>query len=218
MIFAFVAMGVSGFLPPISPAWDAEQTVDHYRSHEKGIQVGAILLIIGGMFYLALTAIISTQMQRIPNLPLAVSTLQQISGTAGACIAFMLPGVVLAVASYRLDRHVEITQAFNDLFWFLLLITWPPLLSQGWAFAYAIITDPQPKPLFPKSMAILNIVAPIIYMPSSAMHCVKTGPLAWNGAITFWVALGALAAQLTADSIGLARAVSTAVNAPILNR
>lgn len=217
--FAALALAASGFLPPISPAWDAERTVRHYRSHEKGIQVGAMLLFVAGIPYLAMTAIISEQMQRIPGLPPVVATLQQIAGAAGACITFMLPGIILAVASYRLDRHVEITQALNNLFWFMLLISWPPAFAQAWVFAYAIIIDSRPNPLSPKSMAILNIVLSILYTLSSAMHCVKTGPLAWNGALTFWVPLIAFAVQVIADFITLARAVSTepVLSAPTLN-
>lgn len=94
----FVGFAASGFLPPISPSWDAERTVKHYRDHEHGIQAGSALLVISGMFYLPLTAGISAQMRRIPNLHYAVSALQLASGAAGI-FTFMMPGMILAVAT-----------------------------------------------------------------------------------------------------------------------
>ncbi|POR39541.1 Uncharacterized protein TPAR_00261 [Tolypocladium paradoxum] len=116
IIFLLIAFAASGFLPPIPPTWDAERTVEHYRDHEKGIRAGAVIMIMSGMFYLPLTAVISAQMRRIPNLPYAVSALQLAAGAAGI-FAFVIPGSILATTTYRLDRPVEITQALNDLFW-----------------------------------------------------------------------------------------------------
>lgn len=58
-LFGFVA---SGFIPPIKPYWTPEQTAHHFQTHEKGIQTGAALMLISGMFYLPLTAVISAQM------------------------------------------------------------------------------------------------------------------------------------------------------------
>ncbi|KAH6871217.1 membrane protein [Thelonectria olida] len=185
-LLGFVA---SGFLPPTKPSWSAERTVQHYRDHEKGIQGGSALLVISGMFYLPLTAAISAQMRRIPNLHYVVSTLQLASGAAGI-FTFMMPGMILAVANYSLDRPVEITKALNELFWITALMPWPTFMAQNFAFAYAIIIDSRPTPLFPKPIALLNIVVPVLFVPGIAIHCVKTGPLAWNGGWTFWLAGG----------------------------
>ncbi|EXJ89976.1 hypothetical protein A1O3_03043 [Capronia epimyces CBS 606.96] len=205
-IFFLVSFAASGFLPPVKPYWDAERLVKHYRDHEHGIQAGAALLVLSGMFYLPLTAAISAQMRRIPNLHYVVSALQLASGAAGI-FTIILPGVILAVTNYRLDRPVEITQALNDLFWITAFLPWPTFMIQNFAFAYAIIIDSRPRPLFPKSIAILNIVVPILYVPSIAMHCVKTGPLAWNGGTTFWMEGVIFCGQLIIDSVCLMRAV-----------
>ncbi|KAM4066543.1 putative integral membrane protein [Hirsutella rhossiliensis] len=207
LVLALVAFIVSGFLPPISPLLDAEQTARHYRNHEKGIQAGAALIVVSGMFYILLTVAISAQMQCIPNLHYAVSALQLALGTAGG-FAFLLPGLMLAVANYRLDRPVEITQTLNDMFWITFLLPWPTFMAQSFTIAYAIIIDSRPKPLFPKPTAILNIVAPFIYVLAAAVHCVKTGPMAWNGAVAFWIPLVAFGCQVVIDSICLIRALS----------
>ncbi|KIM93375.1 hypothetical protein OIDMADRAFT_138039 [Oidiodendron maius Zn] len=206
--FNIGALAASGFLPPLPPSWDAEQTAKHYRDHEKGIQGGASLMVFSGMFYLLFTAVISAQMRRISNPHHAVSALQLASGAAGSLV-FIMSGMVLAVTSYRLDRPVEITQALNDLFWVTYCMPWPAFIVQNFAFAYAIIIDRRSKPLFPKSIAVLNIIAPTLYIPAAALHCFKTGPLAWNGSVTFWIPASGWCVQAIVDCFCLVQAVST---------
>jgi hypothetical protein len=145
-------------------------------------------------------------MRRIPNLHYVVSAVQLASGAAGI-FTFMIPAMILATAAYRLDRPAEITQALNELFWITALMPWPTFMAQNFAFAYAIMIDQREKPLFPKWIAILNISVPIIFVPGIAIHTTTTGPLAWNGAWSFWLAGLTFCLQLIVDSFCLVRAV-----------
>ncbi|PFH62198.1 hypothetical protein XA68_14605 [Ophiocordyceps unilateralis] len=204
---AVAALIASDFFPPIPPSWDAEQTVRHYRSHEKGIQAGSVLFIMAGVLYPGLAAVISAQMRRIPGRHDAAIILQMGCGTITAYGGFILTGIVLAVANYRLDRPAEITQALNDLFWFLFMLIVPIYNLQSLTLAWVILQDTRPTPLFPRAIAYLNIVASILTMPTLGLHCVKFGPLAWNGAVTFWVAVFAYGIPIIVEVICLSRAV-----------
>ncbi|PHH61029.1 hypothetical protein CDD81_851 [Ophiocordyceps australis] len=206
LIFFFTGLLAARFIPPISPAWTAQQTVAHFRHHEKGIQAGAALIILCSMFYLPFTAAISSQMRRIPNIPPAVCSLQLAAGSA-AVFTLMLPGIFLAAAIYRLDRPPEITQALSDLCWLMIPLPWPVFMVQDYAFAYAILSDPSPKPLFPKKIAMMNLVAPAIFVPAITAHCFKTGPLAWNGGVNFWLVNLTGGVQIIIDSLCLLRAI-----------
>lgn len=201
-LLGFVA---SGFLPPVRPWWDAERTVQHYRDHETGIQAGTAMLLISGGAYLPLTAGISAQMRRIPGIHYSVIAVQLAAGAAGI-FTFMLPGMFLGVTNFRLDRPIEITQALNDMFWITALMPWPTFIVQNYAFAYAIIVDSRPKSLFPKSVAIMNIIVPIFFTFATGVHTVKTGPFAWNGGLTFWTVGSTFLIQLVVESACLARA------------
>jgi hypothetical protein len=203
-LFGFVACG---YVPPTKPYWSAEETVQHFVANESRIQGGVALLLLSGMFYLPLTAAISGQMRRVPNLHYSVSALQLSSGAAGI-FTFMLPPMILGVANYRLERDPQITQALSDMFWITALMPWPTFMTQNFAFAYAVIIDSRPKPLFPKYIAIVNIIAPILFVPAIGMHCVKIGPLAWNGGLTFWMAGSLFCTQLVVESYCLAMAIS----------
>lgn len=201
--FGFIC---SGFIPPTKPWWTAEQTVHFFKEHKHRIEGGSALLVVSGMFYLPLTAAISAQMRRIPNLHYAISITQLSSGAAGI-FTFIMPGIILAVANFDLDRPAAITKAIVELFWICALMPWPTFMVQNFAFAFAVLIDSRPKPLFPKYIATVNIISPILFVPASAMHCTKTGPVAWNGALTFWVPGIVFCVQLIVDSLCLVVAI-----------
>ncbi|QLI70017.1 uncharacterized protein G6M90_00g066490 [Metarhizium brunneum] len=161
------------------------------------------------MFYLPMTAAISDQIRQITGIYDAVRNIQLAAGAAGA-FAIVMPGVTLAVASYRLDRPIETTQLLNDLFWMLLLIPWPIFMAQSFSLAYAILVDSRAKPPFPKPIALVNILVPITYIPSIAVHCVKTGPVAWNGVVSFWIPIISFGIQVMVDCTCLMRAAAAA--------
>jgi hypothetical protein len=185
--------------------WTAEEVLQHYYRHHYGIQAGAILLILCGVFFLPLTAGIFAQMRHIPKVPTAVPALQLAAG-AGGLFTFMMPGIILAATNFRLDRPIDITQALNDLFWLSAMMPWQLLILQSLTVAYAIIIDIRRTPLYPKSMAYINIIASITYILPVAVHCFATGPMAWHGIIGFWIPSVAFILQILADSLCLARA------------
>ncbi|KAF2493805.1 integral membrane protein [Lophium mytilinum] len=195
-LLGFVA---ADFISPIKPWWDAKHTANHYQEHTTRVRAGAAILIISGMIYLPFSAAISNQMRRLPNLHYMVHQLQLASAAAGVW-TFILPGIILAATSYRPDRPVEITQAMNDFFWLCALMPFPTFMVQNFAFAYAIIVDPRKKPLFPKELAIINILVPILFTPAVGMHCTYTGPVAYNGAMGFWLPGTIFCLQLVVDA------------------
>lgn len=74
-----------------------------------------------------------------------------------------------------------------SLQWLVAFMPWPTFMVQNFAFAYSIIFDTRKNPLFPKELAIVNVLMPILFALATAMHTVYSGPFAWNGAITFYL-------------------------------
>lgn len=201
VLLFFLGLVAAGFVPPpIKPTWTAEETAAFYRDHTIGMQAGAGLLLISGMFYLPLSAAISYQMSTIPGLPSLIHRLQLASAAAGI-FTFLFPAIALAVLGYRLDRPVEITQALSDLFWISTFIAWPTFMVQNFAYAFAILWDRSEKPVFPKWLAALNFAVPFLYTPVTGLHCVYGGPLAWDGAWTFWLVGLVFGVELVIDSV-----------------
>lgn len=205
LVLFFIPFATSGWLPPMKPYLGAEQVAAHYRKHEAGTKAGVCLMALSSAFYAVYTAAISTQMKRIPRITHLLLSIQLCAG-AFACLTFLLPSMTFAVTTFRLDRPPEITQALNDLSWIYLVAPWQPFLPQNFAFAYAIFLDDRPNPLFPYWLGWVNIIATILFMPASGLHMVRTGPMAWNGAVSFWLAGASFAIQYILNTIYLWRA------------
>ncbi|KAF2176490.1 hypothetical protein K469DRAFT_607176, partial [Zopfia rhizophila CBS 207.26] len=141
-----------------------------------------------------------------PNLHPIVPAIQLSSAAAGVW-TLSGPGVILAALVFRLERAPEITQAFTDFFWITTFAPWPTFMTQGFAWAYAVLSDPRPNPSIPKIFALVNIIVPIAFTPAIAMHVPKTGPVAWNGALSYWIPGAAFVLQLLIDSFCLANVV-----------
>ncbi|KAH6967712.1 integral membrane protein [Ilyonectria sp. MPI-CAGE-AT-0026] len=205
VIFFVISFAIADFIPPPPPSWGAEKVAKFYQDHTTRIHAGAAINMIAGGFYLPFSTAISYQIRRVPNIPYIIHQVQLASASAGIW-TFMLPGIVLAIASYRPDRPIEITHALNDFFWLVAFMPWPTFMVQNFAFAYAIIVDTRKKPLFPKELAIINILMPIIFSLATGMHTVYSGPFAWNGVITFYFIGFTFLVQVCADSVFLALA------------
>jgi len=187
IVFFFIMLPGSGFLPPIRPSLSPDQVVHHYQRHETGLKGGIALMTFVGFFYPVYTAAISGQLSRIPGVPRTVIFTQLIGGTLGG-LFLTIPAYFFAATMYRLERPPEITQALNDLSWIFFAMPFPSLLAQDLAFSYAILLDQRPQPLFPHWLAWVTSGFTLTFWPALGVHCVKSGAVAWNGGLAFWVA------------------------------
>lgn len=186
LLFLFLGFPGGNFLPPLHPDYTPAQTVRHYIRFESGVKAMAALMQFVGFFYPIYAATISGQISRIPGVSKAVVYSQLIGGTLGGLL-LCLPGYFFATTVFRLDRPAEITQALSDLSWLLFAMPFPSLIAQDLAFSVAVLRDRRPNPLFPRWFAYTSTGATLAFWPSIACHLHKTGPVAWNGALAFWV-------------------------------
>jgi len=202
-LLGFVA---ADFVGPVRPWWTAEQTAHHYQTHKTGVRAGAALIVLSGLFYMPFSACVSSQMRRIPRLHYIVQQLQLGAAAAGV-FTFILPGIILATTSYRPWRSVEATQTLNDFFWICTLMPWPTFMVQSYCLSYAILIDKRPKSLFPRELALYNLIIPCLWTPAVGIHCTKYGSVAYDGALTFWVLGISFCTQLFVESIFLILAI-----------
>jgi hypothetical protein len=202
----FAAFALAGFIPPLKPHSSAEEIAQHYQDHTTGIRIGGVVMLISGMFYAAFTAVISAQMRRIPGIhPAAVYT--QLAAGAFACLTFLVPAMLLEWVAFRPDRAAVDTQAYNDLFWIMLVMPWPPFMMQNYTFAYAIFTDRRERPLFPRWLAYLNIWAVLVFTPAVLLPFFKSGPFSWAGIFVMWIPACVFILQFVANTTMLLRAI-----------
>ena len=191
----FLFLPASLLLPPISPSATAEATVNHYRKNVNGLKGGIALMLLSVMFWPMFCAGINRQLARIPGIDPTVLWVQFGSGCIGG-VAIMLSALLFASTIYRLDRDPAMTQLLSDTAWLFTIMPFPPFVAQELAISYAILSDHRPVPLFPHWLAWANTALSFTYYPALGAHCVHHGPIAWNGALAFWLPSAGFLIQL----------------------
>lgn len=108
----------------------------------------------------------------------------------GCCFTALLTSMssyFTAVTVFRLDRSPELIQLMNDLVWISQIMNVQGIIIQEIAFSYGVLQDTSPNPLYPHWLAYVMGASMIFSFPPMALHCAKTGVLAWDGAISFWI-------------------------------
>lgn len=184
-LWIIALLAFAHFLPPHQPSWGPEQIARIYDGNATGIRIGMIILLIGGVLYQPWVAVIAVQMKRIEG-PQSVLTYVQLGLGTLFVLLFMMAAIFWQTAAYRPLEDMIFTQRMNDLGWFMFLISVPVLTVQGLALSLVIFQDTEGV-LFPRWFAWFNIWAQVIFLPGTVIPLFKSGPLAWNGIIAFWI-------------------------------
>lgn len=176
---------LADFLPPHHPT-SGPGTIAHlYASNLTGIRAGMVLLLIGGVLYQPWVAAITVQMKRIEGEQSPLTYVQFGLGTLFVLL-FVLAAIFWQTAAFRPLEDPVLTQRFNDLGWLMFLISVPIITIQGLALSLVVFQD-KDEVLFPRWFGWFNIWAQIIFLPGTVIPFFKTGPLAWNGILAFWI-------------------------------
>jgi len=208
VLLFFGGFVAAGFLPPLSPSMSAAQVAAHYQAHTAGIRLGAGLIFLASGFYAWFTAAISGQMRRIPGVDPTVIYAQLAAG-AFACLTFLVPALMFAITAFRPDRSPDATLLLNDMSWIIVVMPWIPFMAQYFAFAFAILSDPRPRPLFPRWLAYFNMWAEVMFTPAIILPFFKSGPFAWNGLLVFWIPAVVFGVQFIVNTIWLLKAINS---------
>jgi hypothetical protein len=171
-------------VPPPSPANTPQQTLHWVHDNQTSILIGAALVTFFWSFWVTWAAPIILYIRRMERVPLL--TFASLANVGGGAAVITTIAVAWTVMAFRAENPL-IVQAFNDLGFFLFLYTWPPFGILMVIFAIAIFRDANPEPTFPRWVAYYNVYAAIGMAPASFMGLFKTGPLAYNGILAFWV-------------------------------
>jgi hypothetical protein len=187
VVVFFPGLVLSGFFPPIPPSHTAAQVANQYAQHHNAIRAGCVIMMAAAGLTIPFTAVVSTQMARIEGRWTPLCFAQLAAGTVGV-VAILVPVMIFMAASYRPERDPQLTQALNDLGWIPFIINWPPAVVQVISTAVAIFSDRRGDPVFPRWVGYFLIWAAVAFLPASLLLFVKSGPFAWNGLLSFWLA------------------------------
>ena len=195
------------FAPPLSPTLSPEEVAAFFRDYNTGI-LGVVILcnLIAGSL-VPLFAVTAVQISRTATSS-SVFTYAYIICVGVGTTAFILADYCWGVAAFRPDRDPQLISLLNDMAWFFFIAPVGAIVVQNLCLAMSIYLDDQPEPIFPRWVAHFNIGISVLLIPSAFSILFKTGPLAWNGGVSFTLRIAVLAIYLVVMFLVLVRVVS----------
>lgn len=205
VLFVIGLWFVAGLVPPPSPAESAEQIAAMYRAHSGGLRVGLAVVMMAAALTVPFAAAIAAQMRRIEGERGLLASVQYAMGVAGVFV-IILPAMIMQAAAFRPDRDPAIIQALNDLAWLMFLGIISLFMVQCGAIAICVLQGRE-QSVFPRWVGYFNVWAALLVLPALLMYFFKTGPVAWNGVLVFWVGFTVLGLWFAAMSVALRNAI-----------
>jgi hypothetical protein len=188
LLIAFVLF--PGFFPPMSPEMTAQQVAAFYSRNETMIRVSMVIFNFCGIMLMPMFMVIVYQMKRMAT-PSQVLAYCYLSAAVSGATLFAIADLFWLVAAFRPERDPQLIMLLNDLAWITFTAPVGMIIAQNVCLALAVYLDAQPQPVFPRWVAPFSIVTALAMAPAACAAIVRSGPLAWNGAVSFWLRIGA---------------------------
>src|SRR6478609_6277822 len=190
LLVAFLAF--PGFFPPMSPELSADQVAAFYAENRGMIWFSMITFNICGIMLLPFFMVIVVQMKRMATQSHVLAYCYLTAAVSGATL-FALSNIFYLAAAFRPGRGPELVMLLNDMAWMLLVAPVGAAVAMNLLLGAAIHFDRGPNPVFPRWVGFFAVAMALAMAPAVCAAIVQTGPLAWNGAISFWLRNGAFA-------------------------
>ncbi|WP_025737976.1 hypothetical protein [Mycobacterium genavense] len=197
-----------GFNPSMSPSMSAERVAAFYRdpAHIPQIRYSMIVFNWFGVCLVPILALIVLQVRRMAHrTPIFAYTM--LGCVAGGPTLFLVANVCWLLAAFRSERSPELAQLLNDFGWMTFTILVPFLIGQSVILAVAIYFDDQPRPVFPSWVAHFNLLVAVALVLAAFVGVSLTGPLAWDGFLSFWVKNVAIAVWIVVMGVVLGQVI-----------
>lgn len=206
-LFALAYLLFPVFSPPLSPTLSPEEVAAFFRDYNTGI-LGVVILcnLIAGSL-VPLFAVTAVQMSRTATSS-SVFTYAYIICVGVGTTAFILADYCWGVAAFRPDRDPQLISLLNDMAWFFFIAPVGSIVVQNLCLAASIYLDTRPDPIFPRWVAHFNIACAVLLIPGAFSVLFKTGPLAWDGSVSFTLRVWVLGTYLVVMFLVLLRVVN----------
>lgn len=195
-----------GFVHPMSPTMSAQAVADFYRANLSRIRSSMILFNWFCVGLIPMLMLIVMQIRRMAHRTPILSYCM-LGCTAGGPTLFLIANLFWLIAAFRPERDPALTQLLNDLAWVTFTAGVPFLIAQSVVLALAIYLDRQARPVFSPWVAHFNLVVAAALAPAAFAGLALSGPVAWNGLLSFWLKNSAIAVWIVVMAIVLGRAI-----------
>jgi hypothetical protein len=195
-----------GFLHPMSPTMSAVAVADFYREETARIRYSMILFNWFGVGLIPTVILLAMQVRRMAHRT-PILSYSLIACAGGPPCLFLIANMFWLLGSFRPERSPELTQLLNDLAWVTFTVLVPYLIAQCLLLALAIYWDRQEQPVFKMWVAHFNIFVAVALAPAAFTALTFSGPLAWDGLVSFWVKNIAIAAWIVVMGVVLGQTI-----------
>ncbi len=197
-----------GFVPPMSPTLSAEQVAAFYRDPENLPRIRYSMIVFNwfAVGLIPILALIALQIRRMAHRTPIFSYAMIACAAAGPTI-FLMANLFWLLAAFRPERDPQLTLLLNDLAWVTFSSQVGFLIAQSVILALAIYLDRHERPVFRRWVAHFNLVVAALLAPAAFVGAALTGPIAWDGLLTFWVRNVAIGAWIVVMAVVLGRAI-----------
>lgn len=194
-LFALAYLLFPVFSPPLSPALTPEQVAAFFAQNVTGILGVAILCNLIACSLVPLFAVTAVQISRTATSS-SVFTYAYLLCVGVGLTAFILADYCWAMAAFRPERDPQLISLLNDMAWFFFIAPVGTIIVQNICLALSIYLDARPEPIFPRWVAHFNVAAAVLLVPTAFSLLHKSGPLAFDGAVSFTLRLSVFAVYL----------------------
>jgi hypothetical protein len=195
-----------GFLHPMSPTLSADAVAEFYRDETARIRYSMILFNWFGVGLIPTVILLAMQVRRMAHRT-PILSYSLIACAGGPPCLFLIANMFWLLGAFRPERAPELTQLLNDLAWVTFTVLVPYLIAQCLLLALAIYWDRQEQPVFKMWVAHFNLLIAVALGPAAFTALAVTGPLAWDGLLSFWVKNIAIAAWIVVMGVVLGQQI-----------
>ncbi|BDY33276.1 hypothetical protein [Mycolicibacterium mageritense] len=184
VIFGLIFVVLTRVMPPPRPDINQDQIVAFFADHAPTIRIGFALL----MFFIGFTGVanglIALQIKRMTVAPVFAY------GYIAALVVGAVPGCLMAAfsflaAAFRPERDPHIIAMLYDLALLSFVGSLGCFCTQNMVLALAIFLDR--NGVLPKWLAYMSIWMIVTELLAGPVFIFTSGPLAWNGSISFYL-------------------------------
>jgi hypothetical protein len=196
LVYVIAFFAFRGFTPPMSPNLTAEQVAAFYAENTAAIRFSMVTYDLCGVMLIPFFMVIVVQMKRMVTQSHVFAYCFLTAAVSGATI-FALANIFFLVAAFRPERNPELIMLLNDMAWIVFIAPVGMIVGQNLLLGLAVYFDnlnSNPNPVFPRWVGHFSVATAIAIAPAALAGAFRTGPLAWDGIISFWLRNGAYAA------------------------
>lgn len=198
---------IGNFVPPPSPSWDAARLTEFYLANSTRIRAGMIISAFAAILIVPWAAAINVQLKRIEG-PQAVWGPCQLIGAGMSTLVFEYILFFWVAATFRVDRPAEIVQTMNDMGWIPFVGIPGTAMLQAIAIGVAILSDSRTAPILPRWAGYTNLWCALLFVPGAVNVFFKSGPLAWNGIISWYMVLVVFCVWFVVNTVVVLKALN----------